>query len=125
VAEPFDLFSGAEVEAALGAVGFDPAGFLGQLAGIGPLGHEHHPGAVDLGKTGQVGLGLRAVGRPLANDPNKSEIMELFTHEQYFWPFYRNYIKDHPERMDRTIRFVTERGYKPVFFHEGLMGAPA
>ena len=62
---------------------------------------------------------------PVAADPNKNEIMDLFTHEQYFWPFYHNYLPDHPQRMDKTLRFVTERGYKPVFLHEGFLGAPA
>jgi uncharacterized Zn-binding protein involved in type VI secretion len=62
---------------------------------------------------------------PVAADPNKNEIMDLFTHEQYFWPFYHNYLPDHWERMDTAIRFVTERGYKPVWLHEGLLGAPA
>ncbi|MHC4625236.1 MAG: hypothetical protein ACYS4W_15180, partial [Planctomycetota bacterium] len=28
---------------------------------------------------------------PLTRDPNQAEIMDLFTHEQYFWPFYANY----------------------------------
>lgn len=51
--------------------------------------------------------------------------MDLFTHEQYFWPFYHNHIPDHAERLDRAIRWVTERGYEPVFFHEGLLGNPA
>lgn len=59
---------------------------------------------------------------PLANDPNMAEIMDLFTHEQYFWPFYRAYIPDHPQRLDTAIRWVTEHGYKPVFFHEGFLG---
>ncbi len=59
---------------------------------------------------------------PLAKDPNKAEIMDLFTHEQYFWPFYMNYIPDHPKRIETAIRWVTERGYKPVFFHEGFLG---
>ncbi len=57
-------------------------------------------------------------------DPNQAEIMDLFTHEQYFWPFYRNYIPDHGQRLDTAIRWVTEQGYKPVFFHEGLLGGP-
>jgi hypothetical protein len=48
--------------------------------------------------------------------------MDLFTHEQYFWPFYTRYIPDHGERLNQTIRWVTERGYEPVFFHEGSMG---
>jgi hypothetical protein len=61
---------------------------------------------------------------PLLDDPNHREIMDLFTHEQYFWPFYRNYVPDHPQRLDATIRWVTEHGYQPVFFHEGFLGAP-
>ena len=62
--------------------------------------------------------------KPFAKDPNQAEIMDLFTHEQYFWPFYSNYIPDHFERLDVAIRWVTEQGYKPVFFHEGFMGGP-
>ena len=62
---------------------------------------------------------------PLAKDPNCAEIMDLFTHEQYFWPFYSNYIPDHAQRLDAAIRWVTEHGYKPVFFHEGFLGGPA
>ncbi|MBA7679478.1 hypothetical protein ES703_87775 [subsurface metagenome] len=62
---------------------------------------------------------------PLAKDPNRAEIMDLFTHEQYFWPFYSNYIPDHAQRLEVAIRWVTEHGYKPVFFHEGFLGGPA
>ncbi len=67
----------------------------------------------------------RIVGtlEPLAKDPNQAEIMDIFTHEQYFWPFYSNYLPDHFERLDVAIRWVTEHGYKPVFFHEGFLGA--
>jgi hypothetical protein len=61
---------------------------------------------------------------PLAKDPNRAEIMDLFTHEQYFWPFYSNYVPDHAQRLDTAIRWVTEHGYKPVFFHEGFLGGP-
>ena len=57
-----------------------------------------------------------------AADPNQAEIMDLFTHEQYFWPFYVRYLPDHFQRLDTAIRWVTEHGYKPVFFHEGLLG---
>lgn len=61
---------------------------------------------------------------PLAEDPLRAEIMDLFTHEQYFWPFYVNHVPDHAQRLDAAIRWVTEHGYKPVFFHEGLLGGP-
>ena len=59
---------------------------------------------------------------PLTKDPNQAEIMDVFTHEQYFWPFYFNYIPDHPQRMDATLRWLTEQGYEPVHFHEGFLG---
>ncbi len=62
---------------------------------------------------------------PLTKDPNQAEIMDIFTHEQYFWPFYSNYLPDHFERLDVAIRWLTENNYKPVFFHEGFLGAPA
>lgn len=58
----------------------------------------------------------------LAWDPRTAEIMDLFTHEQYFWPFYQNYIPDHRDRLEVMIRWVTEHGYEPVFFHEGFLG---
>lgn len=61
---------------------------------------------------------------PLAADPATAEIMDLFTHEQYFWPFYRNHVPDHFERLDSAIRWVTEQGYAPAFFHEGFLGGP-
>ncbi len=61
---------------------------------------------------------------PLAADPGRAEIMDLFTHEQYFWPFYVRHIPDHAQRLDAAIRWVTEHGYKPVLFHEGFLGAP-
>ena len=59
---------------------------------------------------------------PASKDPNRAEIMDLFTHEQYFWPFYVNHVPDHAQRLDAAIRWVTENGYKPVFFHEGFLG---
>ncbi len=62
---------------------------------------------------------------PLVRDPQQAEIMDLFTHEQYFWPFYSNYLPDHFERLDVAIRWVTEQGYRPVFFHEGFLGGRA
>ena len=59
---------------------------------------------------------------PLTKDPNRAEIMDLLTHEQYFWPFYNRYLPDHAKRLDTAIRYVTEQGYEPVFLHEGFLG---
>jgi len=51
-------------------------------------------------------------------DPCQSEVIDFLTHEQYFWPFYSNYLPDHAERMDRAIGYVTRHGYKPVFLQD-------
>jgi len=65
---------------------------------------------------------IEATLQPSCDNPRKAEIMDLFTHEQYFWPFYTRYLPDHGERLNQTIRWVTEHGYEPVLFHEGFMG---
>ena len=59
---------------------------------------------------------------PLTLSPDTAEIMELFTHEQYFWPFYFNHRPDHGQRCEAAIRFCAEHGYQPVFLHEGFLG---
>ena len=61
----------------------------------------------------------------LRANPDTAEIMDLMTHEQYFFDFYENYTPDHAERLDVALRWVTENGYEPVFFHEGLLGGRA
>ncbi len=57
-------------------------------------------------------------------DPRQAEVVDLLTHEQYFWPFYQVYLPDHAQRLDRAIGFLTERGYKPVFLQDGFLGGP-
>lgn len=61
---------------------------------------------------------------PLAREPDRRETVNLLTHEQYFWPFYRGFIADHAQRCEAAIRWTTQHGYKPVFFHEGFLGGP-
>jgi len=58
----------------------------------------------------------------VVTDPNTAEFIDLMTHEQYFWPFYNNYMPDHWERLDRAFAFLTERGYKPVFLNDPHLG---
>lgn len=59
----------------------------------------------------------------IAADPHQNEIMELMIHEQYFYPDYRAYEPDYRQRVETSIKFVVDRGYKPVFYGEGLAGA--
>ena len=46
------------------------------------------------------------------------------THEQYCFPFCRNHIPDHFERIEAAIRSVVAQGYRPVFLHGGFLGNP-
>lgn len=55
-------------------------------------------------------------------DPNTAEFVDLMTHEQYFWPFYGNYLPDHWDRLETAFAFLTEKGYKPVFLNDPLLG---
>jgi hypothetical protein len=60
---------------------------------------------------------LPALQQAYAN-PDTCEVMDLGTHEQYFWPFYKNYLPDHADRLDQAFRFVTGHGYKAIFPEE-------
>jgi streptogramin lyase len=59
----------------------------------------------------------------VAADPHQAEVMELMIHEPYFYPDYRAYLPDFEERVERAIEFVHRRGYRPVFYEEGFLGA--
>lgn len=58
----------------------------------------------------------------------QSKGMEIFcggSHEQYSFPYYSNYQPDHLKRLDTSLRLLSENGYKPVFYPEGLLGNTA
>jgi hypothetical protein len=61
---------------------------------------------------------------PLAAGPERRETINLLCHEQYFWPFYTAYEPDYAQRIEAAVRWTTDHGYKPVFFHEGILGSP-
>ena len=52
------------------------------------------------------------------NDKRLKEVMNVGTHEQYFWPFYKNYMKDHWDRVELVLRFMQEHDYKPILPEE-------
>ncbi|MBE2204613.1 MAG: hypothetical protein IAE94_09780 [Chthoniobacterales bacterium] len=58
----------------------------------------------------------------LKHRPQTAEIMDLMTHEQYFWPHYHACRPDHFLRCEIAIRWCVENGYDSVFFHQGLAG---
>ena len=50
------------------------------------------------------------------------DTISLMTHEQYSYPDYFNYIPNHLDRVETACRLATEKGYKPVWFPEGILG---
>jgi hypothetical protein len=49
--------------------------------------------------------------------------MELMIHEQYFHRNRPEYQPDYEEKVIEAIKWVTNKGYKPVFYDEGFIGA--
>ncbi len=59
----------------------------------------------------------------VAQDPHRSEILELMVHEQYFRQHLPHYQPNVPAKTEAAIRWATEHGYKSVLYEEGFLGA--
>ena len=56
--------------------------------------------------------------------PHTSELIELLIHEQYFREEMEICQPDVKEKVLTALTWVTERGYKPVFWGDGFVGNP-
>jgi len=56
------------------------------------------------------------------DNPKQNLLINIAGHEQYWWPFYRNFKSDIFERWDTALRHVTEHGYKPIWIDDGFFG---
>ena len=54
-----------------------------------------------------------------------NECYGLASHEQYTFPYYKNYVPDHLLRIDTAARTAYEHGCKPVFFQQAFLGNDA
>jgi hypothetical protein len=54
----------------------------------------------------------------LKRDPHKSAYMDLLIHEQYFYPFYKDYQPDFRQKVTTAIKWAADKGYKPAFLSE-------
>lgn len=54
--------------------------------------------------------------------PAQSHLINIAGHEQYWWPFYKNFVPDIYERYATAFRFVLDRGYRPVWIEDGFFG---
>ncbi len=59
-----------------------------------------------------------------AADPHTGEMIELLIHEQYFRREWHIYQPDVMDKVRRAVGWVTEHGYEPVFWADGLLGSP-
>jgi len=57
-----------------------------------------------------------------AANPHTGELVELLIHEQYFRKELSHFQPDIREKVIRCLRWVTERGYQPVFWGDGFLG---
>jgi hypothetical protein len=55
-------------------------------------------------------------------NPAKNHLLNIAGHEQYWWPFYKNFVPDLYERYAAAFRFVLDRGYKPIWIEDGFFG---
>ena len=76
---------------------------------------------VNLVKTEQVqGILNGIIANPLCN-----MTVGLASHEQYSFPYYKNYQPDHVARLGLAAKTMTEAGYTPAHFADGLLGSTA
>ena len=56
----------------------------------------------------------------VAANPEHAGLLELMIHEQYFYPFYKNYLPDYRARVERAIHWATAHGYVSVLYGNGF-----
>ncbi len=61
----------------------------------------------------------------LIDKPAKSHLINIAGHEQYWWPFYKNFVPNLYERYAAAFRFVLDRGYQPIWIEDGFFGGAA
>ncbi len=58
----------------------------------------------------------------LMENPARSHLINIVGHEQYWWPFYKNFVPDLYQRYATAFRFVLDHGYQPVWIEDGFFG---
>ena len=58
----------------------------------------------------------------LESDGHKPAFADLMIHEQYFYPFYKDYQPDYRKKVMTAVKWAADKGYKPAFLSECLFG---
>lgn len=54
--------------------------------------------------------------------PAIGHLINIAGHEQYWWPFYKNFVPDIYDRYAAGFRYVLGQGYKPIWIEDGFFG---
>jgi hypothetical protein len=54
----------------------------------------------------------------LRSNSHKPAYIDLMIHEQYFYPFYKNYQPDYRQKVLTSVKWAVDKGYKPAFLSE-------
>jgi hypothetical protein len=54
----------------------------------------------------------------IKSNSHKPAYIDLMIHEQYFYPFYKNYQPDYRQKVLTSVRWAVNKGYKPAFLSE-------
>lgn len=65
---------------------------------------------------------IESIRKKFAAIPEDQEVLNLMSHEQYSYPDYFNYIPDHLDRVEEACHLATEKGFKPVWLSQGILG---
>ena len=58
----------------------------------------------------------------LRSDGHKPAYVDLMIHEQYYYPFYKDYQPDYKQKVLTSVKWAAVNGYKPAFLSECVFG---
>ncbi len=60
--------------------------------------------------------------RERTDSPARGHLLNIAGHEQYWWPFYFNFVPDVYDRYATAFRYVLDQGYQPIWINDGFFG---
>lgn len=82
--------------------------------------NEDYP--IPIKQVAHITLNMRKLDEivPFITTKLDNEYFGICMHEQYYYPFYKNYQPDWCNKIETTVKFLTENGFKSIFLKEIL-----
>ena len=58
----------------------------------------------------------------LRSNSHKPAYVDLMIHEQYYYPFYKDYQPDCKKKVLTSVKWAADNGYQPAFLSECIFG---